>query len=279
MSDSAENAGPKASVNFVDCDMLQIYDNRFFGDAGDAHIFNETTASNFVVIRDNIIHQGAIGDAKLDTTPGISLVATTTGVIANNQIATNVAYPSLAIVAADCHLYGNTYSELQGTFGSVPIEDSTAVTLHSISHSITTLVDVDTAMNNLFTVANGPIVVENVVIYVDTQIGAESCLIGLNINPTAPATDTAWANDGTALECNADAAGTVYVTNGDLTTDLTATTNGVALIGSGTSKVVVPPGAIELDVDHDGTCAGAVTVYMTYWKMHPNVIVTETDGS
>ena len=53
LGDPGANAGPKSSINFVDCDYLQIYGNEFSGDIGDAHIFNETTASNFITIRDN----------------------------------------------------------------------------------------------------------------------------------------------------------------------------------------------------------------------------------
>ena len=122
LGDAGANAGPQASINFIDCDFLQIYENEFPGDIADAHIFNETTASNFVTIRDNRIMCGYIGDAAstLDVTPGISLVATTTGWIQDNFIVTNVATPEAAIVAADCYWSGNTYAELQGV-GSVPI--------------------------------------------------------------------------------------------------------------------------------------------------------------
>lgn len=122
LGDVGANAGPKASINFIDCDFLQIYENEFSGDIGDAHIFNETTASNYVTIRDNRIICGYIG-GNLDVTPGISLVATTTGWIANNIVVTNVASPDLAIVAADCYLVGNSYQEVQGSettgFGNI----------------------------------------------------------------------------------------------------------------------------------------------------------------
>ncbi len=114
--DVGANAGPKSSINFIDCDYLQIYENEFIGDIGDAHIFGETTASNFVTIRDNRIYNGYIGGA-LDTTPCISLYATTSGWIQNNFCVTNVATPEDAIVADDCYLSENYYSETEGTGG------------------------------------------------------------------------------------------------------------------------------------------------------------------
>jgi len=116
LGDSAENSAPQACIGFEDAHYLRIYDNLFTGDAAVAHIENKTTASNFVSIHDNEFHLGAIGDAKLDTTPAVTLVATTTGFVYNNVIATNVANPPLSIVADDCHVRNNIYSEVQGSY-------------------------------------------------------------------------------------------------------------------------------------------------------------------
>ncbi|MHC4121935.1 MAG: right-handed parallel beta-helix repeat-containing protein [Planctomycetota bacterium] len=118
--DVGANAGPQSSIGFEDAHFLQIYENEFSGDIAVAHIENKTTASNYITIRDNRIICGYIGAAgtTLDTTPGISLVATTTGWIQNNFIVTNVVSPADAIVAADCYLSGNMYTEIQGVGGS-----------------------------------------------------------------------------------------------------------------------------------------------------------------
>ena len=116
LGDTAENSAPQACIGFEDAHYLQIYDNLFTGDAAVAHIENKTTAANFISIHDNEFHLGAIGDAKLDTTPAITLFATTTGWVYDNAIATNVANPPLAIVAADAHVRNNIYSEVQGSY-------------------------------------------------------------------------------------------------------------------------------------------------------------------
>ena len=125
MGDPGTNAGLKASINFVDCDFLRIIGNEFSGDCGDAHIFNESAASNFIIIRDNIIYQGVLAGG-LDTTPGISLYATTSGMIIDNYIACNVATPEDAIVADDCYLFNNYYTETESADGGSTLIGLTA---------------------------------------------------------------------------------------------------------------------------------------------------------
>ena len=108
----ASNAGPQASINFLDCDNAVITNNIFFGDAAVAHIQNETTASNFVTIKGNQIFNGIIGgNAGLNTEPCIELVATTTGVISDNYIVCNVGTKAASCVAADAYLFENYYNE------------------------------------------------------------------------------------------------------------------------------------------------------------------------
>ena len=120
LGDIASNTAPQSSIGFEDAHWLQIYDNEFSGDMGVAHIENKTTASNFITIRDNRFLCGFIGadSTNLDTVPGITLFATTTGWIQDNFIVTNVSTPDDAIVAADCYLSGNTYTEKQGSANS-----------------------------------------------------------------------------------------------------------------------------------------------------------------
>ena len=112
---ASSNAGPQSAINFVDSDNMQIIGNQFFGDQAVACIENETTASNYIVIKDNIIFNGIIGgNAGLNTEPGIELVATTTGVIANNYIVCNLATKAASVVGADMYLFENYYNEDEG---------------------------------------------------------------------------------------------------------------------------------------------------------------------
>jgi len=61
------------------------------------------------------------GNAGLNAQPCIELLGTTTGIIARNATFCNVASAQLAIVADDCFLSGNTYSESESTSGSEAI--------------------------------------------------------------------------------------------------------------------------------------------------------------
>jgi len=141
---------------------------------------------------------------------------------------------------------------------------------HSISYELSGITN---GNNNLFTVSGGPIKILEIVAYVTTEIEGKSCLINYNIDPTTPATDTAFATDGTALEINADAVGTLYTWDGVLANDLTATTNGVALGNAALSGLVVPAGSIELAAVVATSATGAITIYMRYIPLSTSSVV------
>jgi hypothetical protein len=268
-SGEASNAGPQSWINFVDCNDLQIYGNTFYGDCAVACIQNETTAANYVTIRDNIIFNGIIGGtAGLNAQPCIELVATTTGTIVNNSLFCNVATPDLAIVGADMFMAGNTYSESEGSAGvSLALSDSAGLKCAYVQPASIA------AVTNLFAVTGGPIIIRDIVGVVTTNIVATGCLINYNIDPTEPATDTVFGTDGTALEINGDAAGTVYTWDGVIATDLTATTNGVVLTqGTDVSNgILCPQGMIELAAT--ATNAGVIAFYMVYSPLSPKSTV------
>ena len=128
LGDPGANAEPQSAINFVDCDNLRIIGNQFFGDRAVACIENASTASNNILIEGNILFNGIIGgQGGLNTLPTITLLATTTGTIINNQSFTNVAQPEDAIVGADMFQANNTYSEYENASGSVPVGKTYAV--------------------------------------------------------------------------------------------------------------------------------------------------------
>lgn len=145
------------------------------------------------------------------------------------------------------------------------------VAAKAISKTISTITN---GNHNLFVVAGGPIKIIEIAAYVATEIGAEGNLVNYNIDPTAPASDTVFGTDGTALETNADAVGTLYTWDGVIANDLTATTNGVALGVAAYSGLIVPAGSIELACANDGSVDGAITVYMRYIPLSTSSAVT-----
>lgn len=142
---------------------------------------------------------------------------------------------------------------------------------YSITASVATIASGEDV---LFTVAGGPIKIVEIIGIVTSGIQAQSTLINYNVAVTTPAGDVPFATDGTALEINGDAAGTLYTWNGVIANDLVATTAGVALgLASGTTTgLIVPPGDIELSSTAAST--GAITFYMRYIPLSSSSAVT-----
>jgi hypothetical protein len=111
--------GAQCAIAFIDSDYAHIDGNTFFGDYAVADVNNATTASNHVVVSDNLIFNGTIGgNTGLNAKPGIALLATTTGLIVDNYIGCNLATKAAAIVAADCYLFENYYNEDESSAGT-----------------------------------------------------------------------------------------------------------------------------------------------------------------
>ncbi len=268
LGDVGANAGPKSSINFVDCDYLQITGNEFSGDIGDAHIFNETTASNFITIKDNRIMCGFIGDAQttLDVTPGISLVATTTGWIQDNFIVTNVATPDLSIVAADCYLSGNTYNELQGAaFAASPIGLIAGQTY------VVQIAGVSVGDENLFLVAGGEILITNLIGEVTTVFDTSAATSKISINATDAGLDYDFS---TAVDLTDAVDGGRFIFSAAQPSVLTPLALGAVGSGSLMSPWYCVPGVIEVIDSDDNDSTGATTWTMTFIPLTNGVTVT-----
>ena len=265
LGDIGANAGPQSSINFVDCDYLQIYGNEFSGDIAVAHIQNESTASNYITIRDNRIFCGFIGDGvtTLDTTPGISLVATTTGWIQDNFIVTNVATPDLSIVAADCYLDGNTYNGTQGSANAPAPVGLVAGKSYSLTMNMGAANDDD-----LFNIVGGPILITSLSFYCTTDVAAANTWtikldhVDKDVEFTT-AVDVAAANDGDRIVFSA--------ANPAVITILALTDN----VGSGNPMIpwFCPVGMLEV-VNDDSTQVGVFDVYITFIPLTGGITVT-----
>jgi len=170
----------------------------------------------------------------------------------------------------------NAATYTQPLYGSAGTDTTNIASLaeqqeFTVSTTLTTIVN---GNNNLFAVTGGPVKILEIVAYVATGIEAKSCLINYNIDPTTPAGDTVFGTDGTALEVNADAAGTLYTWDGVIANDLTATTNGVALGNAALSGLVVPIGSIELAAVVSTSATGAITISIRYIPLVVGAVVT-----
>ena len=211
---------------------------------------------------------GYIGDAAtvLDVTPGISLVATTTGWIKDNFVVTNVATPDLAIVAADCYLDGNTHNKLQGgafassTVGLVPGQTY-----------VVQIAGVAVGDEDLFLVAGGEILITNLVGEVTTVYATSAATSKISID----ATDAALDYDFTTAVDLTDIVdgGRVIFTNANA-----AVVTPLALGAVGSSSLMSPwycvPGMIEVVDSDDNDSTGAMTWTMTFIPLAQGVTVT-----
>lgn len=136
-----------------------------------------------------------------------------------------------------------------------------------------TLTTIMNGNNNLFAVTGGPVKITEIIGYVATEIEAKSCLINYNYDPTTPATDTAFGTDGTALELNAAAVGSLLTWNGVVANDIVKTANGVALGLPTYSGIIVPAGSLELAAVVSTSATGAVTFYVRYLPLSSSSVM------
>lgn len=257
------NADATGGTNFIDMDTgivngVEIIDNYIYGEFAEGAIHTDKVCLE-MLIKGNTIVNMTSGQH------GIEIAANATGLLVGNLVSTDAIGTSYDVGHLNEH--GNYWDDYS-TY------DITAIPLNGfdekcISKTLTTIVN---GNNNLFTVAGGPIKIIEIVGIVDTVIEAKSCLINYNMDPTSPAGDTVFGTDGTALEINADAVGTLYTWDGVVATDLTATTNGVAL-GVPAPTLIVPAGSLELAAVVATSATGAITFYLRYKPMIPGAIV------
>jgi hypothetical protein len=179
--------------------------------------------------------------------------------------------PVNASIIADLATKASTsdWSNFDNTTDS--LEAISDMSVKSASKALTTILN---GNNDIFVVAGGPVKIIELIGIVTTQIEAKSCLINYNMDPTTPAGDTAFGTDGTALEINADAVGTLYTWDGVIANDLTATTNGVALGVAAYSGLVVPAGSLELAAVVATSATGQITFYIRYEPLVSGATVT-----
>lgn len=255
-------AGDAVSAIFLDhdADHMRIIGNEVHGDYSTACIFNDTAACEHILIKDNILFNGT-DTAGLNTEPGIELVATTSGVICGNMIACDVAIPSLSIVAADCHLFNNTYNENEGVNGGQLI-GTRAGQIYCSTMTATSTND------DLFDVDGGPILITSFTGVVTTQIGGVGNTVAIDLDADAGWIDSDFS---TAVETNGDIVGTRYTFTDvaeSVLVPVSDTTGNTNLM----SDWYCGEGMIEQSAS--GATTGAIKWYMTWIPFDDGTTVT-----
>jgi len=255
-----------SGIHALDSDYMVIKNCVITGDFSTTNIVNETTASNHILIQNNVLFNGTIGGtAGLNTEPAIELYATTTGNIINNTVVCNVATSDLSIVAPDCYLSGNTYNETEGglanagEFGLIAGKTYTAVSSTTFAASPDTM----------FTVAGGRILITGLFAELAADAAGSPGTLQVSNNATAGA---AWDRTFTTA-VNVDS-----WAQGDLLRFTNAIDQGVidltANMGAGqTLSWMASPGVIEQLLSSTGT-GGPIAWYMTFIPLEEGVTVT-----
>lgn len=196
---------------------LTIRNNTMIGDYSVACIEGISTLSENLVIEDNLLWNGVT--ANLGTVACITLVTGTVGIIRNNDLATNVTSPHLAIVADGCFLSRNTYQETAGVSNTNLAVDGVA--FNPILGFRARAADAQSpngTVLNIFTIVGGKVLVTRLSGQVGTVVQAAQSIWKITHNPTV-GNPVDLAAD---LECNGFDAATL----------LNCELDGTALVGS-----------------------------------------------
>lgn len=252
--------GADAFIQNVGCDYVEISNNIVSGDFATACIEDKTTASIWMIIDDNILVNGTVGGtAGLNTVACISLKADTTAIITDNKLFCNVADPSLAIVAADGFLAGNTYCNAEGTYtGSQPVAGY---------GKINSLI----AQSSAMTAGNGYTAAGDPVLFTVTGDVMVRCFAIVDTSVTSTSNDTVelGVTGDTACVLVQDVVdGTALVANDVWTLTQAGDTPSAEWDGE---WVIIPNGLdIKMSInDHDLT-AGVITYYMQWIALSPD---------
>ena len=171
-----------------------------------------------------------------------------------------MATEDLAIVAADCYLKNNAYSETQGSY----LEMGKTYAL-STTEQLTTA-----AAHDLFNVTGGPIMITGFFGFCSTSIGSTPGALSVWCDATTATSDTDFS---TEVSCDAVAIGGIItfeaVTAGE---SVLVVTDGVGANESGGVQWFCPVGMIEQLTATTGT--GGFQWYMTFIPLARNVTVT-----
>ncbi len=101
-----------SGIYMKDSNYALIANNVFHGDYAVACLNQVTTASDHIVIKNNLMFNGTIGgDAGMNAQPCIEVAGDTTGMIIENYFVANGAALTNSVVAADMFLFENYTSE------------------------------------------------------------------------------------------------------------------------------------------------------------------------
>lgn len=250
-------AAAVSAISHIGSDFTEISGNLFSGDFSTACIEDATTASIWMIIKDNILINGDTAGG-LNAVAAISLKADSSNLIINNKIFCDMTEAG-SIVSAVGFLADNTYNR---TAGSV-LEAGKTYAL------VTTEMLTTSAAQDLFVVGGGPIMITGMFGFCSTSIGSTPGALSLWCDATTSTSDTDFC---TAVNADAVAIGG-WITFDGVTAgeSVLVVTDGVGANEPGI-QWICPIGTIEQKTATTGT--GGYIWYMTFIPLVDGVTVT-----
>jgi hypothetical protein len=246
-------ASAVSAISHIGSDFTEISGNLFSGDFSTGCIEDATTASIWMIIKDNIIIQGDTAGA-LNAVAAITLKADTSAVIIDNKIFTGTTKAG-SIIATVGYLAGNSHN---GAAASLVAGQSYSLTMNMGAAND----------DDLFDIVGGPILITSLSFYCTTDVASTNTWtikldhVDKDVEFTT-AVDVAAANDGDRIIFSA--------ANPSVISILALTDN----VGSGNPMIpwFCPEGMLEV-VNDDSTQVGVFDVYITFIPLADGITVT-----
>lgn len=129
---------------------------------------------------------------------------------------------------------------------------------------------------DVFTVANGPILLLGLWVEITTAVSANACLIHFESDPTLGTSNTEISESTGAPDIASAAEGDWFHLNGDSQDVMKKAANGTDLPmreNQGDIGILVPAGGIDLGLSTSDPTTGAATVYIRYKPLDRGVTV------
>jgi hypothetical protein len=144
-------------------------------------------------------------------------------------------------------------------------------TKHVPQVAVTTLALDGGTVEDVFTIAGGPIEVLGLWIHVTEAVSAHACNFKWQLDPTIGASSTDMCGNADIVSA---ALGDVFYILGPSASAMQKAANGTAIALSCTARAFLPPGGIDAVLANSNPTTGAATVYLAYRRMTLAAVVT-----
>ena len=147
-----------------------------------------------------------------------------------------------------------------------------AETTHLPQVAVTTLALTGGSVNDVFTIAGGPIELLGLVTHVTTAVSNNACTFKWQLDPTIGALSTDLCDDVATIALAA-LGDCFYITGASASAQVKAA-NGTVVPLSCVVRAILFPGGIDAVLGNSDPTTGAATVYMLYRRMTATATVT-----